>query len=174
MVQLIGSETEKNLLKAFAGESQARNRYTYFAKIARKEGYEQIAAIFEETAANEQVHAKTYFSFLQSGEGLEITAMYPAGKLGTTAENLKAAAMGEHEEWTNLYPTFGKIADKEGFKDIGSAFKLIAAVEKEHEARYQKLLENVQNGEVFKKAHKVRWRCIFGSLPSMPSSSSLL
>ncbi len=157
-MELHGSQTEKNLLKSFAGESQARNRYDFFAKVARKEGYEQIAAIFEETALNEQVHAKRFFEFLE-GYPVEITAVYPAGKIGTTAENLKAAAMGENEEWTELYPEFEKIAREEGFKEIATAYKLIAKVEAEHEKRYLKLLERVEQGKVFEREEKVFWKC---------------
>lgn len=154
------SETAKNLLKAFAGESQARNRYTYFASIARKEGYEQIAAIFEETADNEKEHAKIFFKHLQTvGEKVEITASYPAGKLSTTADNLLAAAMGEKEEWSALYPDFEKVARKEGFKDIADSFKEIGEVEEQHEKRYRKLLENVKNKKVFKKDKPVKWKC---------------
>ena len=127
-MSIIGTKTEQNLLKAFAGESQARSRYTMFAKTAKKEGFEQIAAIFLETAEQEFEHAKTFFKYLESGENLEITAMYPAGKVGTTAENLKAAAMGENEEWTELYPAFADIAEKEGFKEIATSFRMIAKV----------------------------------------------
>lgn len=159
MGKLTGTQTEKNLLKAFAGESQARNRYSYFASVAKKEGYEQISAIFTETADNEKEHAKRFFSFLESGEGLEITAMYPAGKIGTTVENLKAAAAGENEEWTDLYPEFAKIAKEEGFDDVAVCFTMIAKVEKEHEERYRKLAENIEKAEVFKKNVKVRWKC---------------
>ena len=159
MPELKGSETEQNLLKAFAGESQARNRYTYFSKAAKKEGYEQIFGIFMETAENEKEHAKRFFKFLQSGEALEITAMYPSGKIGTTPENLKAAAMGENEEWTELYPEFADKADEEGFPEVAAAFRMIAKVEKEHEYRYLKLLENIEKGEVFKKSENVRWKC---------------
>lgn len=159
MGKLTGTKTEKNLLKAFAGESQARNRYSYFASVAKKEGYEQISAIFTETADNEKEHAKRFFSFLESGEGLEITAMYPAGKIGTTVENLKAAAAGENEEWTDLYPEFAKIAKEEGFDDVAVCFTMIAKVEKEHEERYRKLAENIEKAEVFKKNIKVRWKC---------------
>lgn len=159
MGRLTGTETEKNLLKAFAGESQARNRYTYFASVAKKEGYEQIASIFIETADNEKEHAKRFFSFLESGEGLEITAMYPAGKIGTTVENLRAAAAGENEEWTELYPEFAKIAKEEGFDDVSVCFNMIAKVEKEHEERYKKLADNIEKAEVFKKNTKVRWKC---------------
>lgn len=153
-----GTRTEQNLLKAFAGESQARNRYSYFAKQARKEGYRQIEAIFEKTANEEKAHAKRFFSFLEGGM-LEITASYPAGKVGTTAENLKAAAIGENEEWTELYPEFAKIAQEEGFKEVANAFKMISKVEAEHEKRYLKLLENVENDCVFKKDEKVKWVC---------------
>lgn len=159
MGKLTGTQTEKNLLKAFAGESQARNRYSYFASVAKKEGYEQISAIFTETADNEKEHAKRFFSFLESGEGLEITAMYPAGKIGTTVENLKAAAAGENEEWTDLYPEFAKIAKEEGFDDVSVCFNMIAKVEKEHEERYKKLADNIEKAEVFKKNTKVRWKC---------------
>lgn len=159
MANLKGSQTEKNLLKAFAGESQARNRYSYFASVAKKEGYEQIAAIFTETADNEKEHAKRFFKFLESGEALEITAMYPAGKIGTTLENLKAAAAGENEEWTELYPEFAKVAEEEGFKDVAICFTMIAKVEKEHEERYKKLAENIEKSEVFKKSTKERWKC---------------
>ncbi len=157
-MELHGSKTEKNLLKAFAGESQARNRYDYFAKVARQEGYEQIGAIFEETAENEKVHAKRFFKFLE-GYPVEITAVYPAGKIGTTAENLKAAAMGENEEWTELYPEFERIAREEGFKEVATAFKAIAKVEAEHEKQYLKLLENVESGKVFQREEKVLWKC---------------
>ncbi len=159
MANLKGSQTEKNLLKAFAGESQARNRYSYFASVAKKEGYEQIAAIFTETADNEKEHAKRFFKFLESGDALEITAMYPAGKIGTTLENLKAAAAGENEEWTELYPEFAKVAEEEGFKDVAICFTMIAKVEKEHEERYKKLAENIEKSEVFKKSTKERWKC---------------
>jgi rubrerythrin len=159
MGKITGTKTEKNLLKAFAGESQARNRYTYFASVAKKEGYEQIAAIFTETADNEKEHAKRFFNFLESGEAVEITAMYPAGKVGTTVENLKAAAAGENEEWTELYPEFAKIATEEGFNDVAACFIMIAKVEKEHEDRYKKLAANIEKAEVFKKSEKVRWKC---------------
>ncbi|MBN2803422.1 MAG: rubrerythrin family protein [Deltaproteobacteria bacterium] len=158
MTNIRGTETEKNLLKAFAGESQARNRYTYFASIARKEGYKQIEALFLETAENEREHAKRFFKFLEGGD-LEITASYPAGKLGTTVENLKAAAAGENEEWTELYPAFAKTAKDEGFPEIAAAFTTIAKVEKEHEARYLKLAANIENGTVFKKDETVLWKC---------------
>jgi rubrerythrin len=155
---LKGTKTEQNLLKAFAGESQARMRYTYFASAAKKEGYEQIASIFEETAANEQEHAKLFFKYLEGG-AVEITAVYPAGIIGTTAQNLLAAADGEHEEWDILYQQFANIAEQEGFKDVADTFRLIAQVEKEHEARYRKLLANINNSEVFKKSEKIEWKC---------------
>lgn len=158
MKSLKGSETEKNLLKAFAGESQARNRYTYFASIAKKEGYEQISAIFLETAENEKEHAKVFFKYLE-GRDLEITATYPAGKIGTTKENLLAAAEGEKMEWGKIYPDFEKIARKEGFNEIADSFKEIAEVEEQHEKRYRKLLENVKTGKVFKKDKVVKWKC---------------
>lgn len=158
MTALSGTKTEQNLLKAFAGESQARMRYDYFAKQAKKEGLEQIAAIFTETAENEYEHAKRFFSFLE-GRMVEITATYPAGKVGTTLENLEAAANGENEEWTELYPEFAKIAEEEGFKDIAQAFKLIAKVEKEHEDRYRTLYTNLEEGKVFKREDKVFWKC---------------
>lgn len=159
MSNLKGTKTEKNLLKAFAGESQARNRYTYFASVAKKEGYQQISAIFTETADNEKEHAKRFFKFLDSGEALEITAMYPSGKIGTTLENLKNAAAGEKEEWDELYPEFAEVAQAEGFSEVAAAFRMIAKVEKEHEERYLKLAQNVENGNVFKKDEKVRWKC---------------
>lgn len=157
-MKLKGSETEKNLLKAFAGESQARNRYTYFASVARKEGYEQIAGIFEETANNEREHAKIFFKYLEGGDA-EIIASYPAGKIGTTAENLLHAANGEKMEWSELYPEFEKIARKERFKEVADSFKEIAEVEVHHEQRYRKLLENVKNKTVFKKAKTTKWIC---------------
>jgi len=153
-----GSQTEKNLLKAFAGESQARNRYEFAAKVARSEGYEQIANIFQKTADQEKQHAKRFFKFLEGGD-LEIVACYPAGKTGTTAENLKAAAMGENEEWTKLYPEFAEVAKNEGFQQVATAFKMIAKVEAEHEKRYLKLLKNVEEGTVFTKKEKVKWVC---------------
>jgi len=158
MKNIKGSETEKNLLKAFAGESQARNRYTYFASVAKKDGYEQISAIFLETADNEKEHAKVFFKFLTGGD-TEITASYPAGKIGTTAENLLAAAEGEKMEWGTLYPGFQKVAEKEGFKEVAKAFKEIAEVEEKHEKRYRKLLENVKKNKVFRKDAVVRWKC---------------
>jgi len=153
-----GSQTEKNLLKAFAGESQAKNRYTFFSKKAKEEGYEQIAALFLETAMQEETHAKQFFKFLEGGP-VEITATYPAGSIGTTAENLKAAAMGEHEEWTDLYPHFAEVAEQEGFKKVATAFKLIAKIEKEHEERYKKLLERVESGKVFEREEDTEWVC---------------
>jgi len=153
-----GTKTEQNLLKAFAGESQARNRYEFFVKVAREEGYQQIANIFQKTADQEKQHAKRFFKFLEGGE-CEITATYPAGKIGTPAENLKAAAAGENEEWTLLYPEFAKIALEEGFPQVASAFKMIAKVEAEHEKRYLKLLKNIEDGTVFKKGEKVKWVC---------------
>jgi rubrerythrin len=158
MKSLVGSKTEQNLLKAFAGESQARNRYEFFASQAKKEGFEQIAALFMETAAQEKEHAKRFFKFLE-GNVVEITASFPAGKIGSTAENLKAAAHGENEEWTVLYPAFAATAREEGFAEIATAFTLIAKVEAEHEKRYLKLLKNVEGGQVFKKDRKVKWAC---------------
>jgi len=156
---LKGTRTEQNLLKAFAGESQARNRYEMFAKAARKEGYEQIANLFQETANQEKEHAKRFFGFLEGGM-VEFTAMFPAGIVGTTAENLKAAAEGENEEWTDLYPHFAEIAAEEGFKAVATAFKLIAKVEEEHEKRYLKLLQNISEDKVFMRDGKVWWQCI--------------
>lgn len=156
---LKGTKTEQNLLKAFAGESQARNRYEFFASQAKKEGYEQIAAIFQETANQEKEHAKRFFKFLEGGM-TEITASYPAGKIGTTKENLKAAAEGENEEWTKLYPMFAEIAREEGFTEVSTAFKLIARVETEHERRYMKLLQNLSEDLVFMKKGKVWWKCM--------------
>jgi len=153
-----GTQTEKNLLAAFAGESQARNRYTFFASQAKKEGYEQIAAFFLETAENEKEHAKRFFKFLEGGI-VEIKASYPAGLIGTTVENLKAAAAGENEEHTKLYPEAAAVAEKEGFKEIASTFRYIAKIEEEHEKRYLKLLENINKGQVFKKDKPVRWKC---------------
>lgn len=159
MAEIKGTQTEKNLLKSFAGESQARGRYTMFAKKAVEEGYEQIAAIFLETADNERVHAEIFFNYLTAGEALEITAAYPAGKVGTTLENLKGAAMGENEEYTELYPEFAKVAEEEGFKAVAASYRLISSVEAEHEKRYLKLAENLSKGEVFTKNGKVRWKC---------------
>ncbi|OIN95694.1 rubrerythrin family protein [Candidatus Desantisbacteria bacterium CG1_02_38_46] len=157
-MQLKGSRTEKNLLTAFAGESQARNRYTYWASQAKKEGYEQIYGIFLDTAENEKEHAKREFKFLQGGD-VEIQAAFPAGAIGTTQENLKAAAAGENYEWTEMYPEFAKIAREEGFEEIARMFESIAVAEKGHEARYLALLENIQEGRVFKRSKTVRWRC---------------
>ena len=158
MASIKGTETEKNLLKAFAGESQARNRYTYFAGAARKEGYEQIANILIETANNEKEHAKVFFKHLEGGE-LEITATYPAGIIKDTKTNLEAAAAGEKLEWTTLYADFGKIAKSEGFSEIARSFAEIAKVERFHEARYRKLISNIEKGEVFKKPAPVKWHC---------------
>ncbi|MFH1368448.1 MAG: rubrerythrin [Elusimicrobiota bacterium] len=158
MKSLKGTQTEKNLLASFAGESQARTRYTYFAGAAKKEGYEQISALFLETAENEKEHAKVFFKFLEGG-AVEITAMYPAGVIGTTAENLKASAEGENEEHVKLYPGAADVAEKEGFKEVAVAYRMIAGVEVQHEARYRKLLENINKGLVFKKEQKVRWKC---------------
>ena len=153
-----GTKTEQNLLKAFAGESQARNRYTFFASKARKDGFEQIAAFFEETAAQEKEHAKLFFKFLEGGM-VEITASFPAGVIGSTADNLLAAAEGEHEEWDLLYPEFARMAEEEGFSNIASAFRLVATVEKRHEERYLKLLQNVETDEVFKRSDNMMWSC---------------
>ncbi|MBM3311955.1 MAG: rubrerythrin family protein [Candidatus Aminicenantes bacterium] len=153
-----GSQTEKNLLAAFAGESQARNRYTYFAGAAKKAGLEQVAAIFLETADNEKEHAKRFFKFLEGGE-VEITASYPAGTIGDTAHNLKAAADGEKMEWTTIYKDFAGTAEKEGYPEVAAAFKSIAKIELEHEKRYRALLDNVESGRVFKKGKAVRWIC---------------
>ncbi len=158
MKSLKGTKTEQNLLKAFAGESQARMRYDYFAKQAKKEGLEQISGIFAETAANEKEHAKRFFKFLEGGM-VEITAAYPAGIIGTTLENLKASADGENEEWTELYPEFANIAEEEGFKEIAVAFRMIARVEKAHEERYRKLYQNLEEGKVFQKDDKIVWKC---------------
>ena len=156
-----GSETEKNLLKAFAGESQARNRYTYFSSVAKKEGYEQISAIFTETADNEKEHAKIFFQHLEKSGGapVQIIANYPAGKIGTTKENLLAAANGEKEEWGKIYPNFEKVARKEGFKNIAESFKQIGEVEEKHEDRYRRLLKNILENKVFKREKVVRWKC---------------
>jgi rubrerythrin len=156
---LKGTQTEQNLLKSFAGESQARNRYEFFASVAKKEGYEQIAAIFMETSLQEKEHAKRFFKFLEGG-CVEITAGYPAGVIGTTKENLKAAAEGENEEWTELYPHFAEVAKEEGFPEIAAAFKMIAKVEAEHERRYLKLLQNISEDHVFVKDGKVWWKCL--------------
>ena len=153
-----GSKTEQNLLKSFAGESQARNRYNFFASKARKDGFEQIAAFFEETAAQEKEHAKLFFKLMEGGM-VEITATYPAGEIGSTAENLLASAEGEREEWDVLYPEFAQVAEDEGFRNIAAAFRLVASVEKRHEERYRKLLENIKSGLVFKRPEKVEWAC---------------
>ncbi len=157
-MELKGSQTEKNLLTAFAGESQARNRYTYFASQAKKDGFVQIQATFEETADQEKEHAKRLFKFLQGGE-VEIQAAFPAGVIGTTAENLKAAAGGEHHEWEQMYPGFAKVAREEGLGEIADVFEAIAVAEKQHERRYLGLLKNVKTGTVFKKHEPVVWRC---------------
>lgn len=154
-----GTKTEQNLLKAFAGESQARNRYTYFASAARKEGLEQIANIFTETAENEKEHAKIFFKYLEGGD-LEITAGFPAGKIGDTKSNLEAAAAGENMEWTLLYQDFSKTAKDEGFAEIARSFDQIAKVERFHESRYRKLINNISEGQIFKKRSSVKWHCI--------------
>ena len=153
-----GTQTEKNLLTSFAGESQARMRYTYFASVAKKEGYEQIAAIFTETADQEKEHAKRMFKWLEGGM-VEITASYPAGVIGTTAENLKAAAAGENEEWTADYPHFADVADEEGFPAIAAMYRNIAIAEKAHEERYLAFLSNIENDTVFKKEEETVWQC---------------
>ena len=155
---LKGSKTERNILTAFAGESQARNRYTYFASQAKKDGFEQMAHIFEETANQEKEHAKRLFKLLEGGE-VEIQAAFPAGVIGTTAENLKEAAGGENYEWTDMYPGFAKVADKEGFEKVAGVFRSIAVAEKQHEKRYLGLLANIEKGTVFKRSQKVVWRC---------------
>ena len=153
-----GTKTEKNLLAAFAGESQARNRYTYFASAAKKEGFEQISHIFLETAENEKEHAKIYFKHLEGGD-VEITAAYPAGVIGDTKSNLEAAAAGENMEWTTLYANFAKIASEEGFLEVAISFEQISKVEKFHESRYRKLIANIAGNEVFKKKTTVKWHC---------------
>ncbi len=158
MPELKGTRTEHNLLASFAGESQARMRYTYFAKVARKEGYRQLEAIFLETAENEKEHAKRFFKHLQGGM-VEIQAAYPAGVIGTTAENLRAAAAGENEEWTELYPAFADIADEEGFPQIASTWRNIARAEERHEARYNYYLKQVEEGTFFKRDAPTRWKC---------------
>jgi len=157
-MELKGSQTEKNLLAAFAGESQARTRYTYFASVAKKEGYEQISAIFMETAENEKEHAKLFFKLLPGGEA-EITASFPSGRIGTTIENLQAAADGENHEWGVLYPQAADIADKEGFAQAADTFRQIAKVEADHENRYRRLLSRVKDGTVFTRKEQVRWKC---------------
>jgi rubrerythrin len=154
-----GSKTEQNLLKSFAGESQARNRYTYFASAARKEGFEQIANIFTETAENEKEHAKIFFKYLEGGD-LEITATYPAGMIKDTKANLEEAAAGENMEWTTLYQDFAKTAKDEGFSDVARSFEQIAKVERFHESRYRKLINNIASGVVFKKKTSIKWHCI--------------
>lgn len=158
MKSVKGTQTEQNLLKSFAGESQARMRYTYFAKIADKERYKQIAAIFLETAEQEMVHAKRMFNYLEGGM-VEITAMYPAGVLGTTEENLTEAAAGENEEWTELYPHFADVAEEEGFKEIATMYRMIAKAESVHEERYLKLLQRVKDGTVFSREEDIEWQC---------------
>lgn len=158
MKSVKGTQTEKHLLASFAGESQARNRYTYFASQAKKEGYEQIAAIFLETADNEKEHAKRFFKLLEGGD-VEITAAYPSGVIGNTAENLEAAAAGEHLEWSKLYKEAEEVARQEGFEEVAVQFKEIAEVEEQHEKRYRKLLKNVREGTVFKKDTVVKWKC---------------
>jgi len=157
-VELKGSKTEKNLLASFAGESQARTRYTFFASAARKEGYEQISALFTETADNEKEHAQLFFKLLQGGD-VEITASFPAGIIGTTLQNLKAAAAGEKLEWGTLYPNFAEVADKEGVREAADTFRRVGSVEAHHERRYLKLLSNVEAGQVFKKPSVVKWKC---------------
>jgi rubrerythrin len=158
MKSLKGTETEKNLLKAFSGESQARNRYTYFASQAKKEGYEQISWIFSDTADNEKEHAKRFFSFLEGGD-VEITATFPAGVIADTKENLKEAAAGENLEYTKLYPEFADVAEKEGFSEIADVIRAITTVEQGHEKRYLALLKNIENNQVFKKEKVIKWRC---------------
>ena len=158
MKSVKGTQTEKNLLASFAGESQARNRYSYFASQARKENYLQIADLFEETARNEVEHAKMYFKYLEGGD-VTIEAAYPAGTIGTTEENLKAAADGEQFENTKLYPGFADVADKEGFPEIATTWRMISRAEKHHEMRYRFLLKNVKGGTVWKRPTKVRWKC---------------
>ncbi|OGF45958.1 MAG: rubrerythrin [Candidatus Firestonebacteria bacterium RIFOXYC2_FULL_39_67] len=158
MASVKGTETEKNLLASFAGESQARNRYTYFASVAKKEGFEQIAWYFSDTADNEKEHAKRFFKFLEGGD-LQITATYPAGIIGTTKENLKASAAGEKHEYTVLYPEAAKIAEKEGFKEVAALFRAVSKAEMLHEGRYNKLMANLEKGSVFKKSGTVKWKC---------------
>lgn len=158
MGKLKGTRTEKNLLAAFAGESQARNRYTYFGGQARKDGYVQIADIFIETAEQEKEHAKRFFKFLEGGE-LEIVASFPAGVIGTTLANLKAAAAGEHHEHASMYPGFARMAEEEGFKDVAAAFRAVSVAEKQHEKRYLGLAANIEAGRVFKRETAVTWRC---------------
>jgi len=157
-VDMKGSRTEKNLLAAFAGESQARTRYTFFASVAKKEDYEQISGVFQETSDNEKEHGQLFFKHLKGGIA-EITASYPAGIIGSTAQNLKAAAEGEKLEWGTLYPNFAAIAEEEGFRDVAQTFRMVAKVEAYHERRYLKLLANVENGKVFKKDSTIKWKC---------------
>lgn len=159
MKSIKGTFTEQNLLKAFAGESQARNRYTYFASVAKKEGYEQIAAIFLETAEQEKEHAKRFFKLLEGGQATIYEATYPAGKIGTTPENLLAAAQGEKEEWDVLYPSFAQTAKEEGFDEIAKVFEYVAGVETEHERRYLKLLSRITDGDFFHRNHEIWWQC---------------
>jgi rubrerythrin len=158
MSTLKGTQTERNLLAAFAGESQARNRYDYYAGAARKEGYVQISAIFAETALQEKEHAKRFFKSLEGGD-VEVTAAFPAGVVGDTAQNLESAASGEHHEWTSLYPEFARIAREEGFEEIALLFEAVSVAEKQHEKRFRDLLGNVRDGRVFRKERKVAWRC---------------
>ena len=158
MANLKGSKTEKNLLTAFAGESQARNRYNYFASAAKKEGYVQISNIFSETADNEKEHAKRFFKFLQGGD-VEIAATFPAGIIGNTKENLRAAAAGENEEYSTLYPEFARVAEEEGFDEVGEVFRAVSVAEKQHEKRYLALLQNIETGKVFKRDAVVKWKC---------------
>ena len=158
MKSIKGSKTEKNLLASFAGESQARNRYTYFSSQAKKEGYEQISFIFADTAENEKEHAKVFFKYLEGGN-VEITATYPAGVIGKTEENLKAAAAGENEEHTKLYPEFAKIAEAEGYPEVAASYRAISVAERQHEKRYLALMENIKAGKVFKREKINKWRC---------------
>lgn len=159
MKSVKGTETEKNLMKSFAGESQARMRYTYFASQAKKDGYVQISHIFEETANQEKEHAKRFFKYLEGGM-VKIEAAFPAGVIGTTAENLKEAAAGEHEEWTDLYPSFAKVAREEGFEEIAILWEKVSVAEKQHEKRYKDLLRNIETDMVFKKPQSITWRCL--------------
>ena len=159
MKSIKGTLTEQNLLKAFAGESQARNRYTYFASVAKKEGYEQIAAVFLETADQEKEHAKRFFKFLEGGEAVINGASYPAGRIGTTPENLLAADMGEKEEWNELYPAFAKAAEEEGFPEVAETFRRVSEVEEEHERRYLKLLSRITDGDFFHRKGEIWWQC---------------
>lgn len=158
MKSIKGTQTEKNLLKAFAGESQARTRYTFFASVAKKEGYEQIAAIFTETADQEKEHAERFFKFLEGGM-VEITASYPAGVIGKTIDNLKEAAAGEKDEWSELYPAFARVAREEGFDKVADAFEHITEVEQVHEARYLKMLAHLEDGTMFKRSEPIKWQC---------------